>query len=64
MHINILKKSGLAQACDYLRHDGHILSDIARLDGFESASDMWGWFEKAYGKDMFQSKFIVVRWKP
>ena len=64
MHINILRRKGLNQASSYFQNDHFILSDIAKLDGFKNASDMWDWFEKEYGKDMFQSKFIVIRWKP
>jgi hypothetical protein len=62
MHVNVLTRDGLEPSHDYFRDDIHILSDLAKLDGFKNASDMWGWFEKEYGKEMFQSKFIVVRW--
>ena len=64
MHINILKREGFGQGTEYYRNDFPILSDIARLDGFKNASDMWGWFEKEHGKEMYQSKFMVIRWLP
>jgi hypothetical protein len=41
-----------------------LLLEFAKRDGFISSSDMWRWFEEEYGKDMFQSKFIIIRWEP
>lgn len=64
MHVRVLPSYGLEESKEYLRDDHPILADLARLDGFASASEMWNWFETEYGKEMFQSKFIVVRWKP
>jgi hypothetical protein len=64
MNVNVLTKNGLEQGRDYFRDSCIILSDLAKDDGFKNASEMWAWFEKEYGKDMFQSKFIVVRWVP
>ena len=62
MNVNILTKNGMEQGKDYFRDSGVILADLAKDDGFKNASEMWAWFENAYGKDMFQSKFIVIRW--
>jgi hypothetical protein len=64
MHINILRRKGLAQSPQYLQDDYSVLADIAKRDGFKNSSEMWEWFEKTYGKEMFQSKFMVVRWLP
>jgi len=63
MNVNILTKDGLEQGKDYFRDSKFILSDLAKDDGFKNASEMWQWFEEHYGKDMFQSKFIVIRWE-
>jgi hypothetical protein len=64
MHVRVLPRRGFEESKEYLRNDSPILADLARLDGFASASDMWNWFGTAYGKEMFQSKFMVIRWKP
>lgn len=64
MHVNILKRRGLNQSSEYFRNDYPILSDLAKADGFKNASEMWSWFEKEYGHEMYQSKFIVLRWSP
>lgn len=41
-----------------------ILFEIARRDGFKNTTEMWEWFETNYGKQMYQNKFIVIRWNP
>lgn len=64
MNVNILTKNGMRQGRDYYRDSTHILSDLAKYDGFRNASEMWAWFEREYGHLMFQSKFIVLRWWP
>jgi hypothetical protein len=38
--------------------------ELAKRDGFETSREMWGWFEKKYGHEMYQSKFMVLRWSP
>lgn len=40
-----------------------LLLEFAKRDGFVSSGEMWDWFESAYGKDMYQTKFIVIRWE-
>lgn len=64
MGVNVLTPNGFEQGRNYFRDSSQILSDLAKDDGFESAADMWSWFEKEYGHLMFQSKFIVIRWLP
>jgi len=59
MNVHVLTNNDMAQAMYY---SGAILEDLAKDDGFKNASQMWAWFEKEYGKDMFQSKFMVIRW--
>lgn len=51
--------SKLKQARNPVLHD-----EIAKMDGFDTSGQMWKWFEKEYGKDMYQKKFMVIRWWP
>ena len=37
---------------------------LAQMDGFDDSIQMWDWFEKEHGKEMYQSKFMVIRWLP
>ena len=64
MHVRVLPRMGFEESKECLRNDAPILADLARLDGFKNASDMWNWFETTYGREMFQSKFVVIRWLP
>jgi len=57
IRMNTLKESRESYYQNFL-----ILEEIARRDGFKNMSEMWNWFRQAYGKEMFQSKFIIVRW--
>lgn len=59
MNVHLLTANGMGRAT----YSAAILEDLAKDDGFNSASEMWKWFEENYGKDMFQSKFIVIRWE-
>ena len=61
MNVHVIKFGGLDQSQYY---QNCILSDLAKLDGFKNASDMWGWFEKEYSSKMYQEKFMVIRWLP
>jgi len=54
-HIRIFGYSEYDSNPDYL-------NDLAKRDGFSSSGEMWNWFEKEYGKEMYQSKFMVLRW--
>jgi hypothetical protein len=44
-------------------HNPDLLIEFAKRDGFGSSGEMWDWFESAYGKDMYQTKFMVIRWE-
>jgi hypothetical protein len=35
---------------------------IAKDDGFDSPEALYQWFFKKYGEDMFNQKFMVIRW--
>ena len=45
-------------------HNPSFHEEIAKRDGFQTSGEMWDWFEKEYGKEMYQSKFMVLRWSP
>jgi hypothetical protein len=45
-------------------HNPDFHGEIAKRDGFETSGQMWDWFEKEYGKDLYQNKFMVIRWLP
>jgi hypothetical protein len=51
--------SKFKQACNPQFHE-----EIAKQDGFSTSGEMWDWFKENYGKDMYQSKFMVIRWQP
>jgi hypothetical protein len=38
--------------------------EIAKRDGFSTSGNMFAWFESQYGHEMYQSKFMVIRWLP
>lgn len=37
---------------------------FAHCDGFRNAKEMFDWFYQKYGHEMYQTKFMVLRWKP
>jgi len=37
-------------------------NDLAIRDGFNGHDEMVSWFLKEYGEELYQSKFIVIRW--
>jgi hypothetical protein len=43
---------------------GLLTKDVHQRDGFKTMMDMVDWFYKKYGEDMFNQKFMVLRWKP
>lgn len=45
-------------------YNPNLLLEFAKRDGFVTSGEMWDWFEKGYGKEMYQSKFMVLRWLP
>lgn len=45
-------------------HNPSFHEEIAKRDGFDGSGEMWDWFEKEYEKEMYQSKFMVLRWLP
>lgn len=59
LNINILPRNGMKKA-----YDPNILLDFAKMDGFNSSREMFDWFYSHYGKDMYQKRFMVLRWKP
>jgi len=38
-------------------------SQLAINDGFEFFSDLKRWFYEKYGQEMFEKKFMVLRWR-
>jgi hypothetical protein len=56
-HLKIIGYSEYDTNPDYLL-------EVAKRDGFNTSSEMWDWFEKEYGHEMYQSKFMVLRWHP
>jgi len=35
---------------------------LAKNDGFDTPEDLFRWFYEKYGEDLFNQKFMVIRW--